>query len=332
MGAKTVGGRAAPHGGPPRPDQRRDGDAAPAAGPASGPLRLLVGLVRTARPRQWVKNVLVGAAPLAAGQLREGRVVLATTVAFGVFCLAASAVYFLNDAVDAAADRAHPRKRERPVAAGVVPRPLAYVCSALLALLALGVAALAANAATAAVAAIYLIVNALYCVRLKHVRVLDLALVSSGFLLRSVIGGTAAGLPLSQWFLLVAGFGSLFMVAGKRYSEMVVMGEHAARSRPSLAGYTASYLRFVWGSAAAVTIMTYCLWAFQISVATERGPSGVPWSQLTVAPFCFAFLRYAFYVDAGKAGEPEDVVLRDPVILALGLGWIVLFALGVNHV
>jgi decaprenyl-phosphate phosphoribosyltransferase len=321
---KTVGGRLAI---PSRPDA-----AAGTSTPRAGVRGLLAGLLRTARPRQWVKNVLVASAPLAAGQVREPRVLVATGLAFVIFCVAASAVYFLNDAVDVAADRAHPRKRERPVAAGIVPLPLAYACAAVLAALAILIAVLATNVPTAVVTAIYLTVNGLYCVRLKHVLVLDLALVSSGFLLRAVIGGTAAALPLSQWFLLVAGFGSLFMVAGKRYSEMVVMGQDAARSRPSLAGYTPSYLRFVWGTAAAVTIMTYCLWAFQISASTARGSSGVPWPELTVVPFCFAFLRYAFYVDSGRAGEPEDVVLGDPVILLLGLGWVALFALGVSHV
>jgi decaprenyl-phosphate phosphoribosyltransferase len=149
-----------------------------------------------------------------------------------------------------------------------------------------------------------------------------------GFLLRAIAGGVASDLPISQWFLIVAGFGSLFMAAGKRASELQAAnaaGEgNAATQRKSLAGYTPGYLRFVWGTAAAVTISAYCLWAFDVA----SQPASFPWAEWSIVPFVLAILRYAVVIDNGHGEAPEDAVLRDRVLLILGLAWVVLFGLG----
>ena len=131
---------------------------------------------------------------------------------------------------------------------------------------------------------------------------------TAGFLLRAVAGGVAAPVPLSEWFLLVAAFGSLFMVAGKRYAELQP-GRRRAAGRGPWSATRASYLRFVWSLAAAVTVIGYCLWAFEVG----RGPrTTAVWAELSVAPFVLAILRYAVDVDGGDAGAPEDIVLRRP--------------------
>jgi decaprenyl-phosphate phosphoribosyltransferase len=299
--------------------QQQDGGRPPAKRPV-----LLRGLIREARPKQWVKNVLVLTAPLAAGKINESHTLAASGIAFAAFCLAASAVYYANDALDVEADRAHPKKRYRPIAAGIIPIPLAWVCVVVLGVCAIGVA-FAANAATAVVVGVYLAMHLSYSAWFKHVLVLDLAMVAAGFLLRAMVGGVAANIPLSQWFLLTTAFGSLFMVAGKRYSEMVLMGDAAGTTRRSLAEYSQSYLRFVWQMAAALTILTYSLWAFNLG----EGHHGVPWHEISIVPWSFVFLRYAMFVDAGTAGEPEDVVLGDKVIMAIGAAWLACFALGV---
>lgn len=293
--------------------------------PASG-LDLVRALVREARPKQWVKNFLVLTAPLAAGRIKESSVLSASAIAFAAFCLAAAAVYYANDALDVEADRLHPKKRHRPIAAGLIPVPLAWVMVVVLSIAALGVS-LAANPATAAVIAVYLAMHLSYSAWFKHILVLDLALVAGGFLLRAMIGGVAASIPLSQWFLLTTAFGSLFMVAGKRHSEMILMGEAAATTRKSLAAYSESYLRFVWQMAAGLTILTYALWAFSLG----QNEPGVNWHEISIVPWSFLFLRYAMFVDAGDAGEPEDVLLGDRVIMAIAAIWLVCFALGVFY-
>ena len=283
----------------------------------------LAGVVRTMRPRQWVKNVLVVAAPLASSRLLEPGVLLTTALAFVSFCLAASAVYLLNDALDVEADRAHPTKRTRPIAAGVVPLGAAYATSAVLAVGALGVALLASTELVVLMA-LYLVVQVAYCVRLKHEPVLDIAIVASGFLLRAIAGGLASDIELSQWFLLVTAFGSLFMVSGKRYSEKRLTAAGEGATRASLLRYTDTYLRFVWSLSAAVMITTYSLWAFEIA---EAEPS--PFSTISIVPFVLAVLRYAVDVDGGSAGAPEDIALGDRVLQVLGVSWVALFAAGV---
>ena len=281
-------------------------------------------VVRALRPRQWVKNVLVLAAPLAAGRVLDLDVLGPTAIAFLLFCMSASAVYLVNDTIDVEEDRRHPKKRFRPIAAGLVPRPLAVGLAVVLCASALTLAVLFTRPALAAVLASYVVIQLAYCVFLKNEPVVDLAVVASGFLLRGVAGGVAAGLFLSQWFLLVAAFGSLFMVAGKRYSELVLVGD-AAATRKTLQEYSASYLRFVWGLSASVTVTTYSLWAFEMS----RSQDGVPWALISIAPFVLALLRYAVDVDKGAAGAPEEIVLRDRVLLVMGAVWVALFSVGV---
>ncbi|GAA4720866.1 decaprenyl-phosphate phosphoribosyltransferase [Nocardioides conyzicola] len=275
------------------------------------------------RPRQWVKNLLVVAAPLAAGDLGELDVVAATALAFVAFCLVSSGTYLVNDCADVEADRQHPTKRARPIAAGTLPVRTALVGAAVLGALGLAVAATTGWQLVVLVAS-YAALMIAYSCRLKHEPVIDLLLVAAGFLMRAVAGGLAAGIPISDWFLLVAGFGSLFVVAGKRYSELHTLGSEAG-TRRSLVRYTASYLRFVWSIAAAVTITGYSLWAFENS--TSGG--AFPWHELSIVPFTAALLRYAVDIDAGTAAEPEDIIWRDRVLQAIGLIWFVVLCLGV---
>jgi len=180
-------------------------------------------VLRAMRPRQWTKNLLVLAAPLAAGDLGEPGVLGPTLLAFVAFCAASSAMYLVNDCADVAADRLHPRKKDRPIAAGELSVRSALVIAAGLLLVSVGIAALTRWQFVVLLVAYVGLVLA-YSVRLKHEPVIDLALVAAGFLMRAVAGGLAAGIPISDWFLMVAGFGSLFMVAGKRYSELHTLG------------------------------------------------------------------------------------------------------------
>jgi decaprenyl-phosphate phosphoribosyltransferase len=282
------------------------------------------GFVRALRPRQWVKNVLVLAAPLAAGEVFNPDVMGPTAVAFVLFCLAASGVYLVNDSIDVEEDRRHPRKRFRPIAAGLVPRSAAVAIAVVLFAGTLTAGALLTRPALAWVLASYVVIQLAYCTFLKNEPVIDLAVVASGFLLRGIAGGVAAGLVLSQWFLLVAAFGSLFMVAGKRYSELIVVGD-AGATRKTLREYSASYLRFVWSLSAAVALSAYSLWAFEMAEAQD----GVPWATFSIAPFVLAILRYARDVDKGAAGAPEEIVMHDRVLLILGALWALTVALGV---
>ncbi|MET0764259.1 MAG: decaprenyl-phosphate phosphoribosyltransferase [Blastococcus sp.] len=302
---------------PADPASSRSADGrGPAQHPSGRGGSLAWGLVRALRPRQWVKNFLVFAAPIAAGAVLEPDVLVPSAAAFALFCVVSSAVYLVNDTVDVEDDRRHPQKRDRPIAAGIIPPWLAIALAVVLFAVALTAAALFTRPELAWVLGTYVALQLAYCVALKNQPVLDLAVVASGFLLRGIAGGVAAGLPLSQWFLLVAAFGSLFMVAGKRYSELVLLGDDAD-TRRTLQEYSISYLRFVWSLSAGVAVTAYSLWAFEMGEAQL----GVPWAALSIAPFVLAILRYAVDVDRGAAGAPEEIVLRDRVLLGLALAW-----------
>ncbi len=286
-------------------------------------MSVATGLIRAARPRQWVKNVLVLAAPIAAGVIAQPDVLAACAVAFGSFSLAASGVYLVNDARDVDADRAHPTKRRRPIAAGVVGVGVAYAVAVVLLAAALGLSLLA-SPLLLAVIAVYEAVQLAYCLGLKHQPVLDICIVASGFLLRGIAGGVAVGIELSQWFLLVAAFGSLFMVSGKRYAELRLVEGTGTEIRRSLLGYTPSYLRFVWTLSATAVVLAYSLWAFELK-ANGNGT----WAMISVVPFTIAVLRYAVDVDGGLAGEPEDIALADRVLQLLAGAWLVSVAISV---
>ncbi len=285
------------------------------------PDRTMRGLLRTARPRQWSKNLLVLAAPVLSGELTDRDVVARTAVAFVAFCCAASGVYLINDAGDVEADRAHPTKRLRPVATGAVSVRSAYLAGGVLNVVAVAVA-LTVGWQLAGVVSAYLLVSASYSLWLKHEPVLDIAIIATGFLLRAVAGGAASGIELSQWFLLSASFGSLFMAAGKRYAEASL--DQSGLARKSLTRYSTTYLRFVWTMSAGLLIMTYGLWAFELDAQ-----NGSPLFVVSMAPFVLAVLRYAVSVDAGIAGEPEEIALSDRVLQALALVWLVLVAAAV---
>lgn len=302
-------------------------EEAPAAAAQVHRTSLAGGLLRLARPKQWSKNVLVLAAPGAAGVLTHGAALGRSLVAVGLFCLVASGTYYLNDALDVEADRAHPTKRNRPIAAGVVDVKLAY---------ALGVAFLAAGVALsflvnwrlALVMGSYVVVQFAYSYYLKHQPIYDMVAVAAGFVLRAIAGGVAAEVPISQWFLIVATFGSLLMVTGKRVAEHAELGQGRGTHRVTLDAYSSTFLRTVLAIAASGAIIGYCLWAFSLQTALTHHADPI-WYQLSIIPMMIALLRYTFLVESGRGAKPEELVFSDRSLQLLGVVWAALFALGV---
>ena len=284
------------------------------------------GLVRSVRPHQWLKNLLVVAAPGAAGVLFHRAILARTALAFLAFCLASASMYLVNDVSDIRWDQVHPRRSRRPIASGVVPVPLALAAAVVLVVAAFGTAAILGGSFLLALG-LYLGLTLAYSAWLKHLAVLDIAAVASGFVLRAVAGGVATNVHISQWFLILVSFASLFVVAGKRHGDLVAL----AQADPGQVSggrrieYTAAYLRYVWMVASGVAITAYCLWAFDQPHVRLH----VPWSELSAVPFVLAVLRYALLLDVGKGAAPEEVALRDPPLLALAAAWAVVYGLGV---
>lgn len=288
------------------------------------PARVSAGaIVSTARPRQWVKNVLVFGAPATGGVLTEPAALGSTIAAFIAFCLVASGVYFFNDIADASTDRLHPTKRFRPIARGQMSNPLAATLGALLIAVGLAVGAWGGGLGLLGVLAGYVGLSVAYMLVLRDIALIDLAAISGGFLLRAVAGGVATGVPLSMWFLMVAGFGSLFLAAGKRHAEYVQLGDARAEHRKSLREYSEPYLRYVQYASSTVVMAAYALWAF------EGVAGGSLWSELSIIPFVLGIFRYALLLEHGRGAAPEEVVLSDVALFVLGASWIVLVAIGV---
>lgn len=280
--------------------------------------------IRLARPKQWLKNVLVLSAPAAAGKLLDPHVLSQTIIAFVAFCLAASGLYMINDARDAASDRLHPKKRLRPIAAGLISPRAGTVVGIAILLIALALSVAAGNKFFFAVLT-YLITTIAYTLWFKHEPVLDISIVAFGFLLRAIAGGLATNLPLSVWFLTVAAFGSLFMVSGKRYAELVETGADASSHRPVLSLYSPAYLNYVRALSSAVAITAYGLWAFEgFSI-----PHGQFFIQISTIPFVIGILLYALKADQGLTGSPEDVILGDKKLLTTGMVWAISIGIGI---
>ncbi|MBS1849154.1 MAG: decaprenyl-phosphate phosphoribosyltransferase [Actinobacteria bacterium] len=305
--------------------------SAPSPNDASAHKRrpLPLALVVEARPKQWAKNVLVFAAPGAAGVLGQRSALVGSAIAFVAFCMAASGTYYLNDAGDVEADRLHPKKRYRPIAAGEIPVTLARIVGG--ALIAGGVAvSFAAHWQLAVTVVCYVLLTTTYTVWLKHVVIFDVVAVAAGFVLRTLAGATATGVDISNWFFIVTTFGSLFMVAGKRHAEGREVGTGGA-TRATLADYSVSYLEYLRSVSTGVVLVAYCLWSFEkADFARAAHAQSVPWFQLSIVPFAIAILRYAYLVDRGLGGAPEEVVLSDKVLLGLGAAWALLFAIGLH--
>lgn len=274
------------------------------------------------RPRQWIKNLLVFAVPLASGSLLDPGVLAKSAVAFVAMCLAASGVYIANDILDREADRNHPVKSGRPIASGRVSVGLAAATAGLLVMAALVLSATLGSVSLMWLIVGYLALQALYLTWAKHQPVLDLACIAAGFVIRAIAGGVAVGIPTSVWFITVTASTAMFVVAGKRYSELVTQG--LTGTRQGLREYSEGYLRFVWGVSVGIAVVFYGLWAAELS----SGGSGF-WARVSVVPFVLILLRYARDVDAGTAEAPEDIVFKDRVLQILGLLWVAVFAMQV---
>jgi decaprenyl-phosphate phosphoribosyltransferase len=277
-----------------------------------------------ARPRQWAKNVLVLAAPGAGGVLLERAAVLSAALAFVSLCLAASGLYYLNDAKDAEADRRHPKKRRRPVARGAVEPRLACTCGA--GLVAAGLlAAIPLGLPSICVLLAYVASTTAYTLRLKDERGIELLVVAFGFVLRALLGATATDVVPSTWFVLVALFGSLFVIAGKRLAEFLELGDTRGGHRRTLLHYDEHVLRqFVTMSSTAL-VLTYCLWAFEMGTLADHPIV----HQVTIAPMLVVVFRYLGLVSSGGGGEPERALLADPVTVTAAAAWTVLLFVAV---
>ena len=302
------------------------------------PLHLAWLLLKTARPQQWLKNLALYAALLFSGfffrvPLQEPPYFVTVTLAFLVFNILTSAIYFINDIIDREADMLHPFKRKRPIASGQLPVPIAAY-AAILSLLAVLILSLAFTPYFQLTVFAYLILQILYSTVLKHVAIIDVLSIAGGFLLRVYAGAFVVNLHTNVWFLLTVISASLFLAVGKRQSERTLMqGKVLGETRKSLRQYSQRLLDQYTAMFANATWLTYALFAFQrdsftsddelpnIFTTLPKTLQSQKLLMLTVPIVIFGVMRYLQLVYEDNKGEsPERVLLRDlPLLGAAGL-------------
>jgi 4-hydroxybenzoate polyprenyltransferase len=278
----------------------------------------LTGLLRTMRPKQWVKNGFVFVALVFDHKLTNSRYLLATTAGFVLLCLISSTVYLINDLADIEADRAHPSKRNRPLPSGQLSMPLAIGTAVAIPLVAIPLAYLL-RPAFAAIAAGYLLLQIAYSFRLKHVVLIDVMAIATGFLLR-VAGGVALVAPVtrfSPWLYIFTTMLALFLGFSKRRQELILLQENANNHRAILDQYSVTLLDELIMIIVTATIMTYALYTFSAEGLPENHTM-----MLTIPFLLYGMFRYLYLIHVkGEVAPPDEMLFRDRPLLLTVLLW-----------
>jgi len=275
-------------------------------------------LLEAMRPHQWVKNLLVLAPLLFTTHVRELAAWGAALLAFAAFCMVASTIYLLNDAIDKEEDARHPKKRHRPIASGRLPVPVALVGVAVLPLIAAGLSTLLPGAAGAPFIvwpSSYLVLNFAYTFRLKRLVVIDCMCIAFGFHIRVQAGAVAIGVDTSHWLLLCTFFFALFLAFCKRYEEVGRQAEASGQTRATMQDYTLPFLNMMIGPLAALSILTYALYTVSPETVARHGTDRLMY---TVPVVTYGVFRYLFLVyRKSEGGDPARLLFRDlPLVLS----------------
>ena len=280
-------------------------------------LRILKALLKTMRPKQWVKNAVIYAAPVFDRQLTDMDAMLRTTAGFLIFCVLSGVVYVINDIADIEADRVHPAKRKRPIASGDLSVKIAWISVAILLLLVLPLAFLLSRWFFG-VALAYFLLNLAYSKWLKHIPLIDVLSIAAFFVLR-----VAAGVALVQvsrfspWLYVVTTLGALYIGFGKRRAELALLAGDAQNHRRVLDGYTIPLLDQYITIVSATTIIAYSLYTFSAPNLPDNHLM-----MLTIPFVIYGIFRYLYLIRIKRVGgAPEDVLFSDRPLLATILLW-----------
>ena len=279
---------------------------------------MLSAVLASLRPRQWVKNLFVFAGLVFAQRLFTASVWPALG-AFAIFCALSGAIYLLNDVADRDKDRLHPRKRERPIASGLLSVPVALGSALILAVGGLA-AAVALSPWFAAVAFGYVGLLSLYSAALKHVVIVDVLTVAIGFVLRAVGGALAIGVDISGWLLICTILIALFLALGKRRHEYLTLEGEAARHRPILAEYSAGLLDQMIAVVTASAVTAYALYTMSPETVAKFHTHLLP----ATLPFVlYGIFRYLYLLYRRQlGGNPSELFLNDRALLLNTIAWI----------
>ena len=275
-------------------------------------------LIQSLRPHQWIKSVFVLAPLVFSEHLLDGRYLLRSGVAFVLFCFMSSAVYLLNDIRDVESDRRHPDKRNRPVASGRLGLAAAATASIAITLLVLPPAFLL-SVPLGCVLLAYGLMNVAYSLYLKHIVILDVMIVASGYLFRAIAGALVISVEISSWLILCTVLLALFMGFVKRRQELILLEAGAAGHRRILDEYTPRFLDQMIAVVTAGALVSYALYTMSPDVVLKLG---TPHLNLTIPFVIYGLLRYLYLVYArNEGGNPSSTILGDPSLLINGGLW-----------
>lgn len=305
---------------PERETQKSNGTPPPAPPLSTG--EVLRGLMHSMRPKQWLKNVFLFAGLVFTLDKRHPLAdVLLTVAGFALFSLLSSSVYLLNDLADREQDRLHPRKRRRAIAAGIVSPRLAVTAAVVLAATSL-TGSLVLDREFGLVAVVYFLITLAYSFRLKHVVIVDVLTLASGFVLRAIAGALVINVTISPWLLVCTTLFALFLGLAKRRHELVLLAGDAGRHRKILEEYSIEMLDQMITIVTSSTLMAYCLYTFTSETAHKH--QGL---MLTIPFVIYGIFRYLYIVQKkGGGGSPATDLLDDPPLIVNFVIWALLAA------
>ena len=277
------------------------------------------------RPHQWLKNLFVFLPMFFSGNMHNSGYWGLSFLGFCTFCFAASSIYALNDLLDAASDRKHPKKCKRPLASGAISTRVAIVISVVNAIFALGVSALIPDKLALGVIVLYLLLNFAYCFKLKHIAILDVLIVSFGFVLRLLMGGLATSIQLSQWIVLMTYLLALFLAVAKRRDDVVMYEQEGTIARQNIRGYNLPFVSLAMGVLAAVMIVCYIMYTVSPDVTARLQTRYLYVTTLFVVAGILRYLQLTLV--EGKSGSPTKVLIKDTFIQCCLLAWILVFVI-----
>jgi len=288
------------------------------------PRSLSYSLVRSLRPEQWTKNLIIFGGLLFGQRLFDLPSALKATGAFAVFCALSSVVYLINDVADRDADRRHPLKRHRPIASGAVSTQLALITAAVIGLIAL-TSAFLLRVQFGYFATAYVALLAFYSGPLKHVVIIDVLTIAIGFVLRAAAGAVVIDVPISNWLLFVTILGALFLALSKRRHELVLLADDATSHRPILQEYSPYLLDQMISVVTASTLVAYAFYTINPETLEKFHTNHL---SLTLPFLLYGIFRYLYLVHQKEGGgSPAETLLNDRPLLACVALWALAVAL-----
>ena len=281
-------------------------------------------IITLLRPHQWLKNVFIFLPLFFDRRLMDLDYMKPAFIAFFAYCLAASGIYCFNDIYDVEADRIHPKKCSRPVANGAISIPIAYSIMAICFILSISILSIGEGILfELLILLFYIIINIAYCIKLKHIAIVDVFIISLGFVLRVLMGGFSTGIHLSHWIILMTFLLALFLAFAKRRDDVVIYEEYGVKTRKNINRYNVEFMNQTIGIVAGITMICYIMYTVSPEVMDRFGSKNLYLTSFFVLAGIIRYLQVTI-VDL-RSGSPTNILIHDRFIQVCILGWVAMF-------